>query len=83
MQYAGIDELTGKATDNAQAMDISDQFPEKRKKRVNGLPSEQAKDEGIVPTPQQKFGHECLEVQGLLCHFRPDSVDTQATERRL
>jgi len=40
MQYAGIDELTGKATDNAQAMDISDQFPEKRKKRVNGLPSE-------------------------------------------
>jgi|SRR6218665_111700 len=39
-------------------MDIPDQLPEKRKKRVRRL-SEQAKNEGINFT---KFGNECLEV---------------------
>jgi len=45
-----------------EKMDIPDQLPEKRKKRVKRL-SEQAKDEGIDLTPQQKFGNEneCLE----------------------
>jgi len=47
---ATINEITARATDNAEKMDITNQLPEKRKKRVRRL-SEQAKDEGIDITP--------------------------------
>jgi len=35
MQNAGIDEVTARATYNAEKMDISNQLPQKRKKRVS------------------------------------------------
>jgi|SRR6218665_1781330 len=35
MQNAGVDEVTARATDNAEQMDINDQLSEKRKKRVS------------------------------------------------
>jgi len=35
MQNAGIDEVTARATDNAEKMDIPDQLPQKRKKRAS------------------------------------------------
>ena len=35
MQNAGIDEVTARATNNAEKMDIPDQLPKKRKKRVS------------------------------------------------
>ena len=44
MRNAGIDKITARATDNAQKMDVLDQFPEKRKIRVRRLPSEQRRE---------------------------------------
>ena len=41
-------------SDNAEKMDIPDQLPEKRNKRVSRL-SEEAKDEGIDIAPQQSL----------------------------
>ena len=35
MQNAGIDEVTARATDNAEQMDIPDHLPKKRKKRAS------------------------------------------------
>jgi len=35
MQNAGIDEVTSRATDNAEKVDIPDQLPKKRKKRAS------------------------------------------------
>ena len=35
MQNAGIDEVTARATDNAEKMDIADQLPQKRKKSAS------------------------------------------------
>ena len=43
---------------------------------------EQAKDEGIGLTPQQKFSNECLEVYDV-DHFQSDSVEIRKTERSL
>ena len=45
MQNAGIDEVTARATDNAEKMDIPNQLPKKRKKRV----SRQKRKELILP----------------------------------
>ena len=72
MRNVGIDEITARDAYNAQKMDIPDQLPVKRKKRVMRLPSEQAKDEGIDPTPQEKFGNECLEVMSFSARFSGD-----------
>jgi len=47
-------------------MDIPDQFPETRKKRVKRLPYEQARDEAIYLTPQQKFDNEYLAVYDVI-----------------
>src|SRR6218665_2368750 len=66
MRNAGIDEIYARATNNAQKMDIPDQFPETRKKRVKRLPYEQARDEAIYLTPQQKFDNEYLEVYDVI-----------------
>ena len=35
MQNAGIDEVTARATDNAEKMDIPNQLPKKRNKRAS------------------------------------------------
>jgi len=35
MQNTGIDEVTARATNNAEKMDIPDQSPKKRKKRAS------------------------------------------------
>ena len=53
MQNAGIDEVTARATGNAEYMDIPDQLPKNLKEAKETR--EQAKDAGIDLTPLQKF----------------------------
>ena len=75
MWNTGIDEITARDTDNVKKMDVLNQFPEKRNRRVrrlpseqrrerdvwgqSRLPSEQANNEGVCLSPQQKFGNDC------------------------
>ena len=59
MRNTGMDEITARDTDNAPKMDIVNQFPKKRNRRVRSLPSEQANDEGVGLSSQQKFGNDC------------------------
>ena len=52
MQNAGIDEVTARAKDNAEKMNIPTNC--------------QRRDEGIDLTPQHKFSNECVEVYGVI-----------------
>jgi len=63
MQNAGIDEVTAKATNNAEEMYILESRPIPREEKET---CEQAKDEEIDLTPQQKFSNECLEVYDVI-----------------
>jgi len=63
MQNAGIDEVTARATDNAENMDIPDQLPKTRRKRAS---RQQMKEWILRLTSQQKLSNECLEVYDVI-----------------
>jgi len=62
MQNPGTDEVTARATDNAEKMDIPTIRPTKEEKQT----CEQAKYKGIDLTHQEKFSNERLEVYDVI-----------------